>query len=160
MITSRIRSRQPHRLPWTLECLITEHSISLGFVLDKFTSLSTLQTSRDDVEISLTTSVLASSRLRSSQQSTISPLTLEHLDCIYVTYNFYTGLLDEPSHKSFRIGWLEALGDPARYRMAITAMVTSNQLTSHTLATGALSQANAAPTDNVPTLQRASHRSA
>ena len=40
MITSRVRSRQPHRLPWTLERLVTECSISLGFALDKSTSLA------------------------------------------------------------------------------------------------------------------------
>ena len=38
-------------------------------------------------------------------------------------YSFYTGLLEEPILSSFRSGWLEALGDLARYRMAVAAMV-------------------------------------
>ena len=53
-----------------------------------------------------------------------SPLALEHLqDFIYYAYSFYTGLLEEPILISFRSGWLEALGDLARYRMAVAAMV-------------------------------------
>ena len=74
-----------------------------------------------------------------------SPLALEHLqDFIYFAYTFYTGLLEEPSLKSFRSGWLEALGDLARYRMAVAAMVTSNQLSGAALTTDAVSKANAA----------------
>lgn len=73
-----------------------------------------------------------------------SPLALEHLqDFIYFAYTFYTGLLEEPSLKSFRPGWLEALGDLARYRMAIAAMVTSNQLAGAALTADAISLANA-----------------
>jgi hypothetical protein len=53
-----------------------------------------------------------------------SPLALEHLqDFIYYAYTFYTGLLEEPTLDSFKSGWLEALGDLARYRMAVAAMV-------------------------------------
>jgi len=53
-----------------------------------------------------------------------SPLALEHLqDFIYYAYTFYTGLLEEPTLNSFKSGWLEALGDLARYRMAVAAMV-------------------------------------
>ena len=40
MISSRVRSQQPHRVPWTLERLVTKRSISLSFVLDKSTSLT------------------------------------------------------------------------------------------------------------------------
>ncbi|KAG1879727.1 hypothetical protein F4604DRAFT_1922927 [Suillus subluteus] len=44
----------------------------------------------------------------------------EHLqDFIYYAYTFYAGLLEEPTLHSFRSGWLEALGDLARYRMAV-----------------------------------------
>ncbi len=54
-----------------------------------------------------------------------SPLALEHLqDFIYYAYSFYTGLLEEPNLSSFRSGWLEALGDLARYRMAVATMVS------------------------------------
>ncbi|GLB35314.1 putative est1 DNA/RNA binding domain [Lyophyllum shimeji] len=53
-----------------------------------------------------------------------SPLALEHLqDFIYYAYTFYTGLLEEQTLASFKSGWLEALGDLARYRMAVAAMV-------------------------------------
>jgi protein SMG6 len=56
-----------------------------------------------------------------------SPLALEHLqDFIYYAYSFYTGLLEEPILSSFRSGWLEAFGDPARYRMAVAAMVSGS----------------------------------
>ncbi|KAF8124599.1 hypothetical protein EV363DRAFT_1454460 [Boletus edulis] len=43
-----------------------------------------------------------------------SPLVLEHLqDFVYFAYTFYTGLLEEPSLKSFCAGWLEALATPS-----------------------------------------------
>ena len=45
-----------------------------------------------------------------------SSLTLEHLqDILNYAYTFYTGLLEEPTLNSFKLGWLEALGDLARY---------------------------------------------
>lgn len=78
-----------------------------------------------------------------------SPLALEHLqDFIYFAYTFYTGLLEEPYLKTFRAGWIEALGDLARYRWAVAAMVTSNKLSGIALTTDAISQANAACGDN------------
>ncbi|KAF8841181.1 hypothetical protein BDN67DRAFT_928908 [Paxillus ammoniavirescens] len=78
-----------------------------------------------------------------------SPLALEHLqDFIYFAYTFYTGLLEEPSLRTFRAGWLEALGDLARYRMAVAAMVTNSQLSGAALTTDAVSQAAAASGDN------------
>ncbi|KAF8061488.1 hypothetical protein FPV67DRAFT_1703906 [Lyophyllum atratum] len=53
-----------------------------------------------------------------------SALALEHLqDFIYYAYTYYTGLLEEPTLGGFKSGWLEALGDLARYRMAVAAMV-------------------------------------
>jgi hypothetical protein len=78
-----------------------------------------------------------------------SPLALEHLqDFIYYAYTFYTGLLEEPTLRSFRSGWLEALGDLARYRMAVAAMVTNNQLKGSALTTDAVSKAAAASKDD------------
>lgn len=71
-----------------------------------------------------------------------SPLALEHLqDFIYFAYTFYTGLLEEPTLRTFRAGWLEALGDLARYRMAVAAMVTSSNLSGAALTTDAVSKA-------------------
>ncbi|KAF9228014.1 hypothetical protein BS17DRAFT_747074 [Gyrodon lividus] len=78
-----------------------------------------------------------------------SPLALEHLqDFIYFAYTFYTGLLEEPSLTTFRAGWLEALGDLARYRMAVAAMVTNSQLSGNALTTDAVSQATAVSGDD------------
>ncbi|KAF9050675.1 hypothetical protein BDZ89DRAFT_1057118 [Hymenopellis radicata] len=75
------------------------------------------------LEISLAPSLLESLR----RASFSSPLALEHLqDFIYYAYTFYTGLLEEPNLATFKSGWLEALGDLARYRMAVAAMVTGN----------------------------------
>jgi protein SMG6 len=69
-----------------------------------------------------------------------SPLALEHLqEFIYYAYTFYTGLLEEPSLKSFRNGWLEALGDLARYRMAVAAMVNGPKSGGEALTAAALS---------------------
>ncbi|PFH52354.1 hypothetical protein AMATHDRAFT_74154 [Amanita thiersii Skay4041] len=54
-----------------------------------------------------------------------SPVALEHLqDLIYYAYSFYTSLLEDTTLQSFKNGWLEALGDLARYRMAVAAMMT------------------------------------
>ncbi|KAF5387074.1 hypothetical protein D9615_001809 [Tricholomella constricta] len=62
-----------------------------------------------------------------------SPLALEHLqDFIYYAYTFYTGLLEEPTLSGFKSGWLEALGDLARYRMAVAAMVEGSVRSSTT----------------------------
>lgn len=84
-----------------------------------------------------------------------SPLALEHLqDFIYFAYTFYTGLLEEPSLRSFRAGWLEALGDLARYRMAVAAMVTSNHLAGVALTADAVFQANAESVDNASDAQK------
>jgi hypothetical protein len=50
---------------------------------------------------------------------------LKHLqDFIYYAYTFYTGLLKEQTLRTFRAGWLEALGDLAPYHMVVAAMVT------------------------------------
>ena len=39
-------------------------------------------------------------------------------------YKFYSILLEEQTLENYKSGWLEALGDLARYRMAIAAMTT------------------------------------
>ncbi|KAF8504047.1 hypothetical protein BU17DRAFT_101528 [Hysterangium stoloniferum] len=58
--------------------------------------------------------------------SATSPVALEHLsDFIYYAYNFYAGLLENPLLSHYRQGWLEALGDLARYRMAVSAHIAS-----------------------------------
>ncbi|KAG6810421.1 hypothetical protein H0H92_011938 [Tricholoma furcatifolium] len=53
-------------------------------------------------------------------------LALKHLqDFIYDAYTFYIGLLEEPTLSGFKSGWLKALGDLARYRMAVAVMVSA-----------------------------------
>lgn len=70
-----------------------------------------------------------------------SPLALEHLqDFIYYAYTFYTGLLEEPNLATFKSGWLEALGDLARYRMAVAAMFTGSDGDSGPLTTENVSE--------------------
>ncbi|KAK4685352.1 hypothetical protein P7C73_g4803, partial [Tremellales sp. Uapishka_1] len=54
------------------------------------------------------------------------PLALDLLtDLIYDAYQFYSHLLDEPFLTTFRTAWIEALGDLARYRMAIASHLVS-----------------------------------
>ncbi|KAF7295122.1 PINc domain-containing protein [Mycena indigotica] len=83
-----------------------------------------------------------------------SALALEHLqDFIYYAYTFYTGLLEEPTLNSFKSGWLEALGDLARYKMAVAAMVVGGSDAGHLLTTAAVSAAGTdtlAPPDATP----------
>ncbi|KAL4259410.1 PIN domain-containing protein [Pleurotus pulmonarius] len=75
-----------------------------------------------------------------------SPLALEHLqDFIYYAYTFYTGLYEEQTLISFKSGWLEALGDLARYQMIVATMVQSNFGHGTLLTTDALSKV---PADN------------
>ncbi|KAJ7134972.1 hypothetical protein C8R43DRAFT_894524 [Mycena crocata] len=71
-----------------------------------------------------------------------SPLALEHLqDFIYYAYTFYTGLLEEPTLNPFKSGWLEALGDLARYKMAVAAMVVGGTDSGTALTADAVSAA-------------------
>ncbi|KXN82534.1 Telomerase-binding protein EST1A [Leucoagaricus sp. SymC.cos] len=53
-----------------------------------------------------------------------SRLALELLqEFIYYAYTFYISLVEDPQLVTFRSGWLEALGDLARYRMIVAAML-------------------------------------
>ncbi|KAJ6547339.1 hypothetical protein B0H19DRAFT_1075225 [Mycena capillaripes] len=71
-----------------------------------------------------------------------SALALEHLqDFIYYAYTFYTGLLEEPTLNPFKSGWLEALGDLARYKMAVAAMVVGGADSGNALTADAVSVA-------------------
>ena len=57
-----------------------------------------------------------------------SVLALEYpQDFIPYAYTFYTGLLEEQTLGMFRAGWLDALGDLARYHMSIEAMVRRHE---------------------------------
>ncbi|KAL7413909.1 hypothetical protein BDY24DRAFT_388530 [Mrakia frigida] len=68
---------------------------------------------------------LASDSATSASASSTSERALEHLtDYILDAYSFYTALLDENVVKDFRSAWIEALGDLARYRMAVANHVS------------------------------------
>ena len=91
-----------------------------------------------------------------------SLLALEHLqDFIYYAYTFYTGLLEEQTLRQFRAGWLEALGDLARYRMAVAAMVTGARVPGpEELTTAALSAVQSdSPPPSVPPSSAPDHPS-
>jgi hypothetical protein len=65
-----------------------------------------------------------------SRNTTLSAQVLEHLtDFIYDAYTFYTNLLEEQTLGNFRTAWIEALGDLARYRMAVAAHVAATEPT-------------------------------
>lgn len=54
------------------------------------------------------------------------PVALDFLmDLIYDAYQFYTELLEDQMMSSFRTAWIEALGDLARYRMAVATSLTA-----------------------------------
>ncbi|KAF5365760.1 hypothetical protein D9758_003172 [Tetrapyrgos nigripes] len=79
------------------------------------------------------------------QASLSSSLALEHLqDFIYYAYTFYTGLLEEPPLAAFKSNWLEALGDLARYMMAVAAMVTGGIGSGSALTAANVSEATSA----------------
>jgi protein SMG6 len=58
------------------------------------------------------------------RSSLSSKIALEYLqEFIYYAYTFYTALLERNTFEAYRAGWLEALGDLARYRIVIAAMI-------------------------------------
>ena len=62
----------------------------------------------------------------SNKSTMIDNKVLDHLsDFVYHAYAFYTNLLEEPCLSPFKASWIEALGDLARYRMAV-ASIESN----------------------------------
>ncbi|KAJ7429045.1 hypothetical protein B0H11DRAFT_1770381 [Mycena galericulata] len=71
--------------------------------------------------------------------SCTSPLALEHLQNFIYAYTFYTDLLEEPTFNPFKSGWLEALGDLARYKMVVAAMVVGSSDLSVALTLDAIS---------------------
>jgi protein SMG6 len=68
-----------------------------------------------------------------------SKIALEYLqEFIYYAYTFYTALLERETFLDYRPGWLEALGDLARYRIVIAAMVPTQIRPSRTLTAAAV----------------------
>lgn len=56
------------------------------------------------------------------------PAALDLLtDFLYDAYKFYTDVLEDQSLGSFRTAWIEALGDLARYRMAIASHLAEKE---------------------------------
>jgi len=75
--------------------------------------------------------------LRRSSHS--SKIALEYLqEFIYFAYTFYTALLERKTFSGYRSSWLEALGDLARYRIVIAAMVPTPTRVSSSLTAAAL----------------------
>ncbi|KAH8108120.1 hypothetical protein BXZ70DRAFT_997629 [Cristinia sonorae] len=70
-----------------------------------------------------------------------SVVALEHLqEFIYYAYAFYGYLLEERNLASFRDGWLEALGDLARYRILVSRMVEGSTQPASALTTSAVAR--------------------
>ena len=79
-----------------------------------------------------------------------SVVALEHLqDFIYYAYTFYSCLFEEENLSVYRSSWVESLGDLARYRMAVSELVTSKTSHSTSLTQSAVSQV-ANVSDDVP----------
>jgi hypothetical protein len=73
------------------------------------------------------------------RSSLTSKIALEYLqEFIYYAYTFYTALLERNTFSDYRAGWLEALGDLARYRIVIAAMVPTAHHGSSSLTTAAV----------------------
>ena len=70
-----------------------------------------------------------------------SIVALEHLqDFIYYAYTFYSCLFEEENLSVYRSSWVESLGDLARYRMAVSELVTTKTSRSTSLTQSAVSQ--------------------
>ena len=70
-----------------------------------------------------------------------SIVALENLqDFIYYAYTFYSCLFEEENLSVYRSSWVESLGDLARYRMAVSELVTSKTSHSASLTQSAVSQ--------------------
>lgn len=70
-----------------------------------------------------------------------SKIALEYLqEFIYYAYTFYTALLERNTFLDYRAGWLEALGDLARYRIVIASMVPNAPQVSSSLTTAAVNR--------------------
>lgn len=61
----------------------------------------------------------------SGQSTALDLLT----DLVYDAYKYYTDLLEDQTLSNFRTAWIEALGDLARYRMAIATHQASEAKT-------------------------------
>jgi len=77
-----------------------------------------------------------------------SIVALEHLqDFIYYAHTFYSCLFEEENLSVYRSSWVESLGDLARYRMAVSELVTSKTSHSASLTQSAVSQVANASND-------------
>ncbi|GJE97087.1 hypothetical protein PsYK624_132970 [Phanerochaete sordida] len=84
---------------------------------------------------------LLESLRRAAISSTHPDIALENLvEFIYYAYAFYAGLMDEQNLAQFRSNWVECLGDIARYRIAVTALL-DNHAAPKTLPANAITQA-------------------
>ena len=81
---------------------------------------------------------------------TANPHFLHVQEFIYYAYAFYCALLEERNLSAFRTQWIEALGDLARYRMAVSAMVEASAPASGMLTASAITRAALAPIHLTP----------
>lgn len=69
---------------------------------------------------------------------------------IYYAYSFYTYLFEEQALSPFRSGWVESLGDIARYRIAVSSMLEKSTKSStaavNAITTAALRDSRLLPT--------------
>ncbi|CDZ96423.1 Nonsense-mediated mRNA decay protein [Phaffia rhodozyma] len=129
------------RLPASLHSLPVKYNIparlwqnSFHLLIERMRSTWLAPSSSTSRDLATISDTLASA-------STSSARALEHLtDYILDAYSFYTTLLDEQVLQSFRSAWIEALGDLARYRMAVANMVGSTAASSGAGTTSASSR--------------------
>ncbi|KAI0303402.1 hypothetical protein B0F90DRAFT_1911396 [Multifurca ochricompacta] len=73
------------------------------------------------------------------RSSLSSKIAFEYLqEFIYYAYTFYAALLERETFSGYRSGWLEALGDLARYRSVIAVMVPATTHPSSSLTAAAV----------------------
>ncbi|RDX48390.1 hypothetical protein OH76DRAFT_671253 [Lentinus brumalis] len=80
-----------------------------------------------------------------------SPVALEYLQqFLNYAYVFYGGLIEERNFSQYRGAFLEALGDLARYWMAVSALIEGTHTSGNTLTTLAVAKNNLLASNNTP----------
>ncbi|KAI0721532.1 hypothetical protein C8T65DRAFT_705109 [Cerioporus squamosus] len=94
---------------------------------------------------------LLESLRHAARPSTSSPVALEYLQqFLNYAYVFYGGLIEERNFAQYRGAFLEALGDLARYWMAVSALIEGTHTSSNTLTASAVAKNNLLASNNTP----------
>ncbi|KAI0718812.1 hypothetical protein C8T65DRAFT_762042 [Cerioporus squamosus] len=94
---------------------------------------------------------LLESLRHAARPSTSSPVALEYLQqFLNYAYVFYGGLIEERNFAQYRGAFLEALGDLARYWMAVSALIEGTHTWSNTLTAFAVAKNNLLASNNTP----------